>query len=76
MSPNCITAHKYGFILQSKVYEDNESYLKFATLSIMSPQTKHIVILYHFFRSKIDNLEIKAEVLDTKLQLADQFTEG
>ena len=76
MSPTCITTHKYGSIPQSKVFEDNESCLKFATLPKMSPRTKHIAIPYHFFRSKIENLEIKVAAVDTKLQLADQFTKG
>ena len=42
----------------------------------MSPRTKHIAIPYHFFGSKVENLEIKVEGVDTKFQLADQFTKG
>jgi hypothetical protein len=60
----------------SRVYEDNESCLKFATLPRMSPRTKHIAIPYHFFRSKVEELEIKVLPIDTKAQLADQFTKG
>ena len=63
-------------IPQSTVFEDNESCLRLATLGKMSPRTKHIAIPYHFFRSKIEELEIKVVPIDTKQQLADQFTKG
>ena len=42
----------------------------------MSPCTKHITIPYHFFCSKIEELEIKVVPIDTKEQLSDQFTKG
>ena len=42
----------------------------------MSPRTKHIAIPYHFFRSKVKDMEIKVEGVDTTNQLADQFTKG
>ena len=70
------TKHKYGSLPQSKVFEDNEACLKFASLPKMSPRTKHIAIPYHLFRSKVKNLEIKVESIGTKEQLADQFTKG
>ena len=60
----------------STVYEDNEACLKFASMPKMSPRTKHIAIPYHFFRSKVQELEIKVVGIDTKSQLADQFTKG
>ena len=63
-------------IPQSTVYEDNESCLRLASLGKMTPRTKHIAIPYHFFRSKIEELEIKVVSIDTKQQLADQFTKG
>ena len=66
-----------GFsIPPSKVYEDNEACLKFASMPKMSPRTKHIAVPYHFFRSKVKELEIKVLAVDTKRQLADQFTKG
>ena len=74
--PEYRTIHKFGTIPQSKVYEDNEACLKFATLPKMSPRTKHIPIPYHFFRSKIENLEIKVLGIGTDNQVADQFTKG
>ena len=75
-TPKCTTSHKFATIPQPQVYEDNESCLKFATLPRMSPRTKHIAIPYHFFRSKVKELEIKVEGINTENQLADQFTKG
>ena len=66
----------FGTIPQSTVHEDNEACLRFATVPKMSPRTKHIAIPYHFFRSKVDNGEIKVVAVDTNNQLADQFTKG
>ena len=63
-------------IPQSSVFEDNESCLRLASLGKMSPRTKHIAIPYHLFRSKIEELEIKVVSINTKEQLADQFTKG
>jgi hypothetical protein len=60
----------------SKVFEDNDSCLKFAKLPRMSPRTKHIAIPYHFFRTKVTELEITVLPIDTNDQLADQFTKG
>ena len=42
----------------------------------MSSRTEHIAIPYHFFRSKVENLEIKVQAIHTHNQLADQFTKG
>ena len=73
-------AHTKSFILdkihQSIVHEDNESCLKFVTMPKMFPRTKHIALPYHFFRSKVEELEIKVVAVSTHDQLADQFTKG
>ena len=66
----------FGEIPPSTVHEDNEACLKFASVPKMSPRTKHIAIPYHFFRSKVDNGEIKIVGVTTDSQLADQFTKG
>ena len=58
------------------MHEDNEACLKFASMPKMSPRTKHIAIPYHFFRSKVENLEIQIIGIDTDNQLGDQFTKG
>jgi len=61
-------------IPKSKVYEDNAACLKFARLPRLTPRTKHIAIPYHWFRTKVEQLEITIEPINTELQLADQFT--
>ena len=66
----------FGEIPQSIVHEDNQACLKFASIPRMSPRTKHIAIPYHFFRAKVEELEIKVIAMNTENQLADQFTKG
>ena len=66
----------FGEIPSSTVHEDNEACLRFASVPKMSPRTKHIAIPYHFFRSKVQNGEIKIVGVSTDNQLADQFTMG
>jgi len=43
----------------STLYKDNNACLKFATALKMSPRTKHIAVRYHFFREKVDLLQIE-----------------
>ena len=63
-------------IPKSKVYEDNHACLKFARLPWLTPRTKHIAVPYHWFRSKVEQLEISIEPVSTDRQLADQFTKS
>ena len=58
----------------SKVYEDNNACLKFARMPRLTPRTKHIAVPYHWFRSKVEQLEIAIEPISTEKQLADHFT--
>ena len=84
--PKCTTNSKsFGDIVtnesdspipNSKVYEDNNACLKFARLPRLTPRTKHITVPYHWFRSKVEQLEISIEPIDTENQLADQFTKA
>ena len=62
-------------IPKSKVYEDNHACLNFARLPRLTPRTKHIAVPYHWFRSKVEQLEISIEPISTDHQLADQFAE-
>jgi len=66
----------FNKIPPSTVHEDNTACLKYATMPKMSPRTKHIAIPYHFFRSKVKDLEINVIAINTDDQLADQFTKG
>ena len=73
----CKTISKtFGAIPQTTVHEGNSACLKFATVPKMSPRTKHIAIPYHFFRTKIKELNIQVVAINTENQLADQFTKG
>ena len=71
-------AHSKTFTIipTSVVHEDNECCLKLASMAKMSPRTKHIALPYHFFRSKVIELEINIVGIGTDNQLADQFTKG
>lgn len=60
----------------STVYEDNDACLKFARMPKLTPRTKHIGVPYHWFRTQVEELQIHIERVDTKTQLADQFTKG
>jgi hypothetical protein len=75
--PSLTTVAKtFGSIPQTTVFEDNEACLKFANMPKMNPRTKHIAIPYHFFREKVEELEVKVVGINTENQLADQFTKG
>jgi len=63
-------------IPKSKVYEDNAACLKFARLPRLTPRTKHIAVPYHWFRTKVEQMEIAIEPISTEKQLADQFTKS
>lgn len=60
----------------STVYEDNAACLKFAQTGQLSPRTKHIGVPYHWFRSKVESLDISIVAVSTTDQLADTFTKG
>jgi hypothetical protein len=66
---------KYN-IPPSTVYEDNDACLKFDQMPRLTPRTKHIGVPYHWFREQVETLQIQLERVDTKNQLADQFTKG
>ena len=61
---------------QSIVHEDNDFCLRFITMPKMSPRTKHIVIPYHLFRSKVEGIQVSVVAVSTYDQLVDQFTKG
>ena len=71
-----LTNEKDSTIPTSKVYEDNNACLKFARLPRLTPRTKHIAVPYHWFRTKVEQLEISIEPISTDKQLADQFTKS
>jgi hypothetical protein len=42
----------------------------------LSPRTKHIYVPYHWYRSKVRNLEIAMLPISSASQLGDQLTKG
>jgi hypothetical protein len=58
--------------------DNNASLLKVTNTQFlnMTPRMKHIVILYDWFKEIIKEVEIKAQMIDTKVQKADIFTKG
>ena len=54
-------------------FEDNNGALEIANVPKMRPRTKHINLVYHFFRSHVGK-DIFIHPIDTTLQIADIFT--
>jgi len=54
-------------------FEDNNGALEIANVPKMRPRTKHINLVYHFFRSHVGK-DIFIRPIDTTLQIADIFT--
>ena len=71
-----VMSRKSKKLTKSTVYKDNESCLKFATMTKIFPRTKHIAILYHFFNTKVIEVEIAVIGVSTTDHLAYQFTKG
>ena len=63
-------------MVKCTVFEDNNGALELATTPRYHPRTKHIAIKYHHFREHVKNGIIKIVSIDTKEQIADQFTKG
>ena len=53
------------------VHEDNQSCIRMATVTILSPRTKHIALKYHNFKSNINKGQIKIECISADMQKAD-----
>ena len=56
------------------IFEDNKSSIKLAENPEFHKRTKHIDIIYHYIREKINNKEIDIFYIPTKEQLADSLT--
>ena len=63
-------------VIFCKLFEDNNGALELANTPRYRPRTKHIAIKYHHFREHVRNGSIKISAIDTKEQIADQFTKG
>jgi hypothetical protein len=57
-----------------KAFEDNSGALKLARLPKLHPRTKHINIMYHYFREHVPLGLIKVYPIGTNEQIANIFT--
>ena len=62
--------------IMCQLFEDNNGALTLAKDPKYRPRTKHIALKYHHFRSYVKRGEIEILPIDTKDQLADQFTKA
>ena len=69
-----ISTEEENPIPKSKIYENNAACHKFARLPRLTPRTKHIAVPYHWFRTKVEEMEISIKPISTEKQLADKFT--
>ena len=62
----------------SRVFKNNDACCKLAlsTMPKMTPRSTHIAVKYHWFREKLEEINIEILRVDTKEQLADIFTKG
>lgn len=63
-------------MIHCTLFEDNNGALELAREPRYRPRTKHIAIKYHHFREHVRNGKVKISPIDTRDQLADQFTKG
>ena len=63
-------------VIYCKLFEDNNGALELAKTPRYRPRTKHIGIKYHHFREHVRKGNVKISAIDTKEQIADQFTKG
>jgi hypothetical protein len=59
---------KSSVLAKSTVYEDNQACLIFARMAQLNPRTKYIGIPYHWFRTKVENLDNRIEPIATTKQ--------
>ena len=56
------------------IFEDNQGAIALAKVPTMTPHSKHIVILHHFFRENVRREEIDVVHVATDDQLVDMLT--
>ena len=59
-----------------KLFEDNNKALELAKAPKYRPCTKHIALKYHHFREHVKQGKVDIQAIDTKDQIADQFTKA
>ena len=58
------------------LFEDNNGALELANAPRYCPRTKHIALKYHHFREHVKRGLCRVVPVDTKEQIADQFTKA
>jgi hypothetical protein len=71
-----IPIHSPTPTVRCRIFEDNAGALELANVPKMRPRTRHINQKYHHFRAHVRSGRLKVLAIDTKDQLADQFTKG
>jgi hypothetical protein len=61
-------------VAHSTIFEDNKGCVELAQAPKLRPQTHHIALKYHHFRSHVEQGHLHIQWIDTKHQLADIFT--
>ena len=64
-----------GCNTHSTVYEDNNGALRLATVQQLTPRTKHINVIYHWFHSYVGKV-LKIIKVESEKQKADIFTKS
>ena len=57
-------------------WEDNVGACEWANSQVLSAQTKHIAIRYHFSRRAVEDRVISIQKIPTSLQIADSLTKN
>nr|ABA98847.1 retrotransposon protein, putative, unclassified [Oryza sativa Japonica Group] len=70
------TLKDYGLTFEKvPLFCDNTSAINIAKNPVQYSRTKHIDIRFHFLRDHVEKGDVELQFLDTKLQIADIFTE-
>jgi hypothetical protein len=66
----------YEIKTKSTVFEDSTGCIALANCTIMKPRSKHIAVIYHWFRNHVMRGETAIVKIDTTEQLADVATKA
>ena len=63
-------------MIHCSIFEDNKGCIDLNKTPRMRPQTKHIALKYHHFRSHVKDKTISIQHIDTEDQIANIFTKA
>ena len=61
-------------VIHCTIFEVNKGCIELVTAPKMRPQTKHIALKYHHFRSFVQDKTVSIQYVETSLQISDIFT--